>query len=175
MICLPLEKVTTNLKNIAFFRKLFSCIHFPSFCMWNTLTPFPKEMTWKLPITAPALKFRVSWSSLRWFWMWNLLIWRFLNWNNNTINTQFTVLEGEEITAIRVHINKGKKEQCLEVSCLLRLYGGSAVDHLHLFSLWDLGRWINLYLGHCRKAWQSIPVFLPGESQGQRSLTGYSP
>ena len=26
-----------------------------------------------------------------------------------------------------------------------------------------------------RRAWQSIPVFLPGESQGQRSLAGYSP
>ena len=26
-----------------------------------------------------------------------------------------------------------------------------------------------------RRAWQPIPVFLPGESHGQRSLTGYSP
>ena len=26
-----------------------------------------------------------------------------------------------------------------------------------------------------RKEWQSTPVFLPGESHGQRSLTGYSP
>jgi len=26
-----------------------------------------------------------------------------------------------------------------------------------------------------RRAWQLIPVFLPGESQGQRSLAGYSP
>ena len=26
-----------------------------------------------------------------------------------------------------------------------------------------------------RKAWQSIPVFLPGKSRGLRSLTGYSP
>ena len=26
-----------------------------------------------------------------------------------------------------------------------------------------------------RRAWQSIPVFLPGESQGQRSLVDYSP
>ena len=28
---------------------------------------------------------------------------------------------------------------------------------------------------HWRKAWQSIPVFLPGKSHGQRSLVGYSP
>jgi len=26
-----------------------------------------------------------------------------------------------------------------------------------------------------KRAWQSIPVFLPGESCGQRSLEGYSP
>ena len=27
----------------------------------------------------------------------------------------------------------------------------------------------------CRKAWQPTPVFLPGESHGQRSLEGYNP
>ena len=27
----------------------------------------------------------------------------------------------------------------------------------------------------CRRAWQPTPVFLPGESQGQRSLVGYGP
>jgi len=26
-----------------------------------------------------------------------------------------------------------------------------------------------------RRKWQPIPVFLPGESRGQRSLAGYSP
>ena len=26
-----------------------------------------------------------------------------------------------------------------------------------------------------RREWQSTPVFLPGESHGQRSLVGYSP
>ena len=26
----------------------------------------------------------------------------------------------------------------------------------------------------CRKAWQTTPVFLPGESRGQRSLVDYS-
>ena len=26
-----------------------------------------------------------------------------------------------------------------------------------------------------RKAWQPTPLFLPGESHGQRSLAGYSP
>ena len=27
----------------------------------------------------------------------------------------------------------------------------------------------------CGRAWQSTPVFLPGDSHGQRSLAGYSP
>ena len=26
-----------------------------------------------------------------------------------------------------------------------------------------------------RRAWQPTPIFLPGESHGQRSLVGYSP
>ena len=35
----------------------------------------------------------------------------------------------------------------------------------------------NLWVGKIpwRRAWQPIPVFLPGESHGQRSLAGYSP
>ena len=33
--------------------------------------------------------------------------------------------------------------------------------------------WIGKIL--CRRAWQPTPVFLPGESYGQRSLVGYSP
>ena len=36
--------------------------------------------------------------------------------------------------------------------------------------VWSLG-WEDPY----RRAWQLIPVFLHGESQGQRSLVGYSP
>ena len=35
----------------------------------------------------------------------------------------------------------------------------------------------NLWVGKIpwRKKWQPTPVFLPGESHGQRSLAGYSP
>jgi len=38
----------------------------------------------------------------------------------------------------------------------------------HKFELW-VGKipW--------RRKWQPTPVFLPGESRGQRNLTGYSP
>ena len=28
---------------------------------------------------------------------------------------------------------------------------------------------------HWRRAWQPIPVFMPGESHGQRSLVGHDP
>ena len=37
--------------------------------------------------------------------------------------------------------------------------------------------WFDPWVGKIpwRRKWQSIPVFLPGESHGQRSLAGYSP
>ena len=37
--------------------------------------------------------------------------------------------------------------------------------------------WISSWVGKIpwRRAWQPTPVFLPGESHGQRSLVGYSP
>ena len=42
--------------------------------------------------------------------------------------------------------------------------------HLTLYSfMYGSGRFL------WRSAWQPTPVFLPGESQGQRSLVGYSP
>ena len=36
---------------------------------------------------------------------------------------------------------------------------------------------LNPWMGKipCRRAWQPLPVFLPGESHGQRSLAGHSP
>ena len=48
-----------------------------------------------------------------------------------------------------------------------------------LFASWMLGTRceLNPWSGKIpwRKAWQPTPVFFPGESHGQRSLTGYSP
>ena len=44
----------------------------------------------------------------------------------------------------------------------------NAEDIKHEFDLWVRKiPW--------RRAWQPTPVFLPGESHGQRSLAGYSP
>ena len=46
-----------------------------------------------------------------------------------------------------------------------------------LASAGDDVMWFNPWVGKVlwRRAWQSTPVFLPGESHGQRSLAGYSP
>ena len=38
---------------------------------------------------------------------------------------------------------------------------------------WGFDPWVGKI--SWRRAWQSTPVFLPGESHGQRSLEGYSP
>ena len=62
---------------------------------------------------------------------------------------------------------------------------------LSLASLQGLPRWLNGQASACkcrrcrfdpwvgkipwRRTWQPTPVFLPGESHGQRSLAGYSP
>ena len=36
--------------------------------------------------------------------------------------------------------------------------------------------WVDLWVGKipCRRAWQPTPVFLTGQSHGQRSLVGYT-
>ena len=39
---------------------------------------------------------------------------------------------------------------------------------------WATSLWLLTFM-HWRRKWQPTPVFLPGESQGQRSLAGYSP
>ena len=44
---------------------------------------------------------------------------------------------------------------------------GNAGDIRHRFD-----PWVRKFLW--RRAWQPTPVFLPGESHGQRSLAGYS-
>ena len=53
-------------------------------------------------------------------------------------------------------------------------------SHHFIGNRWgDSGNSVRLYFGglqnHWRRKWQPTPVFLPGESQGQRRLVGYSP
>ena len=48
----------------------------------------------------------------------------------------------------------------------------NAVDHL-ANKRWRFDLWVRKICW--RRKWQSTPVFLPGESHGQRSLVGYSP
>ena len=37
------------------------------------------------------------------------------------------------------------------------------------------GKWVPPFKGTWRRKWQPTPVFLPGQSHGQRTLVGYSP
>ena len=53
----------------------------------------------------------------------------------------------------------------------------NAEDVRDMVSIPGLGKKKNPWVGKIpwRRAWQPTPVFLPGESHGQRSLAGYSP
>ena len=55
-----------------------------------------------------------------------------------------------------------------QVVLVVKNLPADAGDMRHRFDAW-VGKipW--------RRAWQPTPVFLPGESHGQRSLVGYSP
>ena len=55
--------------------------------------------------------------------------------------------------------------------------GGSVVKTLsvHAGAIGNVGSIPGSERSPCRKKWEPTPVFLPGESHGQRSLVGYSP
>ena len=51
--------------------------------------------------------------------------------------------------------------------------GGSVVNNLHIIK----ETWVQSLVRKIlwRRTWQPIPVFLPGESHGQRSLADFNP
>ena len=59
--------------------------------------------------------------------------------------------------------------------CTAKRFPGSSVGKKSACSTGDPGfnPWVGKILW--RRKWQPTPVFLPGESHGQRSLEGYSP
>ena len=74
-------------------------------------------------------------------------------------------------------------QQWLVLSCGFRLISTSHLQFLLLIKLY-MGYHRVTFTGssyplfrkkHWRRKWQPTPVFLPGESHGQRSLAGYSP
>ena len=54
-------------------------------------------------------------------------------------------------------------------------FPGSSEVKASACNVGDLGSIPGLGRFHWRRKWQPTPVFLPGESHGQRSLVGYSP
>ena len=56
-------------------------------------------------------------------------------------------------------------------------FPSASVERIHLqrrgYRKREFDPWVGKILW--RRAWQPTPVFLPGESRGQRSLVGYSP
>ena len=52
--------------------------------------------------------------------------------------------------------------------------GGSVIKWIHL-PIQEMGVWFLVWEVPWRRKWQCTPVFLPGKSHGQGSLTGYSP
>ena len=65
---------------------------------------------------------------------------------------------------------------CNYISWAMDFPGGSVVKNLYAMQEMQETRvqfWVRKI--PWRRAWQPIPVFLPGESQGQRILVGYNP
>ena len=56
---------------------------------------------------------------------------------------------------------------------LIAFPGGSVVKNLPANAEYEFDPWVRKI--PWRRKWQPIPIFLPGESHGQKSLVGYSP
>ena len=61
----------------------------------------------------------------------------------------------------------------MEASRILRVYGSSSISKELFWSVEFAATFSQISEYH--ELWQPTPVFLPGESHGQRSLAGYSP
>ena len=59
------------------------------------------------------------------------------------------------------------------LSLFLRVYGKEPICQCRRLKRWGFDPWVGKI--PWRRTWQPTPVFLPGESHGQRSLEGYSP
>ena len=96
-------------------------------------------------------------------------------------NTYFFVLHLVFLKLIFYHNhNKNHHQQNSAILVIIFTHkafsGGSAVKNLPAMQ-GPQEMWLNPWIGKIpwRRKWQPTPVFLPGESYGQRSLVGYSP
>ena len=74
--------------------------------------------------------------------------------------------------------NNGNNHHCIWISMSVRQPAGLPWRHSGKESICQYRRYkFNLWVGKIpwRRKWQLIPVFLPGNSHGRRSLVGYSP
>ena len=71
-------------------------------------------------------------------------------------------------------LSKADRKNALTYKCILGFPSGSEVKATAC-NAGDLGSIPGLGRFPWRRKWQPTPVFLPGESHGQRSLVGYSP
>ena len=66
------------------------------------------------------------------------------------------------------------KQNCYTLKSFLGFPGGSVVKNLPAHA-GDVGSIPGLGKALGRREWQPTPLFLPGNSHGQRSLAGFSP
>jgi len=65
------------------------------------------------------------------------------------------------------------QDQCSLVNIKVTLFSSGSVKNLPATQETRFNPWVGKI--PCRRKWQPTPVFLPGESHGQRSLADYSP
>ena len=127
-------------------------------------TDFGVKQLWLL-ISFRSLQAVWQWTSTLTSWMYITLIWK-MGMNNNTCLSGF------------------HKKQCIDKCKVLVYWKYLKMRRASLVAqtvqnppaMWERPGF-NPWIGKIswRRAWQPTPVFLPGESHGQRSLAGYSP
>ena len=73
----------------------------------------------------------------------------------------------------QIRLSNWTKQQCLEKGLHSWLSGKDPAYQCRRHRRHGFNPWVGKI--PCRRNWKPTPVFLPGKSQGQRSLAGYSP
>ena len=100
-------------------------------------------------------------------------------WGKNWVQIQRNQFDSLLVVEVAIWSNgeqSFEKKSVITFQSSRGLPGGSEVRNPPV-DAGTTGTWVQSLMGKisCRRAWQPTPVFLPGESHGQRSLVGYSP